>query len=77
MKEEERQSEWAMVATFSTGFEADIARATLESAGILVMKRGEQTGIFGPSFQGPVMGGIDILVPAADLEQARELISAK
>jgi hypothetical protein len=67
-------SDWAKIATVNTGFEADQARATLEEAGIPVLVRGNQAGIFGGGFQGLVIGGIDILVPTSAAARARELI---
>jgi hypothetical protein len=68
------QAEWIKLATFGSGFEADLARATLEAADIPVQLRGQQTGAFGPSFQGPVPGGVDVYVPSPELEHARELL---
>jgi hypothetical protein len=65
------------VATVSTGFEADAARATLEDDGIPVLVRGNQAGIFGGGFQGPVIGGIDILVPSAAVSRALELLDVE
>jgi hypothetical protein len=68
------QAEWIKLATFGSGLEADIARARLEEADISVQLRGQQTGAFGPSFQGVVPGGVDIYVPSPELEHARELL---
>lgn len=65
---------WASVATFATGFEADLARATLESEGLLVLIRGPQVGLFGAGFQGTVGGGVELLVPSPELERARHLL---
>ena len=67
-------SDWVKIATVSTGFEADTARATLEDAGIPVLVRGNQAGIFGGGFQGLVIGGIDIFVPTDAVPRARELV---
>ncbi len=67
-------AEWVKLATFGSGLEADIARARLEEADIPVQLRGQPTGIFGPSFQGPVPGGIDLYVPSPDLDHAPELL---
>lgn len=68
------QAEWIKLATFGSGLEADIARARLEEADIPVQLRGQQTGAFGPSFQGSVPGGVDVYVPSPELEHARELL---
>jgi hypothetical protein len=65
---------WSPVASFSTGLEADIARAALESAGIPVQLRGDRAGIFGATFQGWMPGGITLAVPALELERARGLL---
>ena len=70
-------TQWVKLATYSTGFEADIARATLEDAGIPVMVRGNQVGAFGGGFQGPVVGGVDLHVPDDALERARELVDTE
>ena len=69
-------AEWVKVATFSSGFDVDLARATLEEADIPVQVRGQQVGIFGPAFQGPIPGGIDVYVPSPELKRARELLEA-
>ena len=67
-------AEWVKFATFDSGLEADIARATLEEADIPVQLRGQHIGIFGPSFQGRVPGGVDMYVPSPEVERARELL---
>ena len=67
-------TQWVKLATYSTGFEADIARATLEDAGIPVMVRGNQVGAFGGGFQGPVVGGVDLHVPDDALDRAHDLV---
>ncbi len=51
------QGDWAKLANYRSGFEADMACATLEGADILVQLRGQQIGIYGLGFQGPVPGG--------------------
>lgn len=68
------QAEWIAVATVSTGFEADIARQSLEAEGIPVLVRSNAPGIFGASFQGAVTGGISIQVPSPIAERARALL---
>lgn len=65
---------WELLATFATGFEADLARAMLETEGILVMAKGSQVGLFGAGFQGTVGSGVELLVPSPELERARELL---
>lgn len=67
-------SDWVELATFGTGFEADIAQQSLTEAEIPCLMRGNQAGIFGAGFQGPVMGGITLYVPASAIEAARDLL---
>jgi hypothetical protein len=68
------RAEWIKLATFTSGLEADIARATLEEAEIPVQVRNQQIGVFGPSFQGPMPGGVDVYVPSPELDRARDLL---
>jgi hypothetical protein len=65
---------WAPLVSFASGLEADQARITLEAAGIPVLVKGLQTGIFGGGFQGTVPGGVDLMVPSPELQRARELL---
>ena len=67
-------AEWVKLATYASGFDVDVARAALEEADIPVQVRGQRVGIFGPSFQGQVPGGIDLYVPSPELSRARELL---
>lgn len=67
-------SDWVELATFGTGFEADLAQQSLTEAEIPCLMRGNQAGIFGAGFQGPVMGGITLYVPASAMETARDLL---
>ncbi len=67
-------AEWVKLATFASGLDADIARATLEEADIPVQVRGQHIGAFGPSFQGQVPGGVDVYVPSPELGRARDLV---
>jgi hypothetical protein len=39
-----------------------------------VQIRNQHAGIFGPSFQGPTPGGVDVYVPSPELDRARELL---
>lgn len=64
---------FVLLASFATGFEADLARATLEAEEIPVLVKGPQVGIFGSGFQGNVLGGVELHVPASALSRAREL----
>lgn len=70
-------AEWVVLGSFNTGLEADIVRQTLEAEDIPVLVKGNHSGIFGAAFQGVVTGGIELLVPDAELERARELMREK
>ncbi len=65
---------YVLVASYGTGFDADLARATLESAGIPVLLKGNTAGMVGGAFQGIVPGGVEIHVPSPELERARTLL---
>lgn len=62
------------LATYANGFDADQARATLEQAGIPVLVKGPQVGIFGAAFQGTVQGGVELQVPSPELDHAKALL---
>jgi hypothetical protein len=67
---------WVSIATFAAGFEADLAVAQLESAGILAVARGNDiTGIFGPGFGGTTARGVAVLVPSDAVEPARAILA--
>lgn len=67
---------WVQVATYAAGFEADLAVARLESAGILAVSRGNDIiGIFGPGFGGSTARGVTVLVPSDAADAARELLA--
>ncbi len=66
---------WREVATFASGFEADLAIAQLEAAGIPALRDNNDTvGIFGPGFQGATARGVTVLVPVAALNDARAVL---
>lgn len=67
-------SDWVELATFGTGFEADLARQSLTDAEIPCLLRGNQAGMFGAGFQGPVMGGIALYVPSTAIDTARDVL---
>jgi hypothetical protein len=68
---------WIPVATYGARFEADIAVARLESAGLLAVARGNDiTGIFGPGFGGTTARGVTVLVPTDAVDAAREILAA-
>ncbi len=70
-------ADWVQLATFGTGFEADLAQQTLTEAEIPCLLRGNQAGMFGAGFQGPVMGGIALYVPSTVIDTARDLLDLK
>lgn len=70
-------TEWIAVATFASGFEADVAVAVLGAAGIPARAAGNDlVGIFGPGFMGASARGVDVLVPADAADEARALLDA-
>jgi hypothetical protein len=66
---------WMEVGTFGAVYEAEIAMAALESAGIpAVLGSGAHAGLFGAGWQGFAPGGVAVLVPSDRVEEARELL---
>jgi hypothetical protein len=66
---------WLDVATFASGFQADLAISRLEAAGIRAVRDDNDTvGIFGPGFQGATAHGVTVRVPARALDDARLLL---
>jgi len=67
---------WVRIATYAAGFEADLAVARLESAGILAVRRDNDiTGIFGPGFQGATAHGVAVLVPSDVVGEAQAVLA--
>jgi hypothetical protein len=70
------QRGWEVVATFASGYEADLAIAVLDAADIMAVRDSDDTaGIFGPGFQGATSRGVSVLVPSDALEDARAVLS--
>ena len=65
---------WTVLANYPSVFEAELAKAALETEGIRAMVQSHNGGAFGPGFQGPVPGGVNVLVPTADLDRAWQLV---
>jgi hypothetical protein len=65
---------WTTVATFSARYLAEIPIQTLEGAGIPVLVKGEEPGIWGPAFAGPTSQGVSVLVPDPAREEALEIL---
>lgn len=73
MTESDRR--WVVIASFGAGYEADIAIARLEAAGITAVRRGNDlVGLFGPSFEGRSARGIEVLVPSDAVDEARAVL---
>lgn len=67
-------SDWSLVARYTHGYEVDFAESTLQEAGIPVVVRGREAGIWGPGFAGPTSQGLSIWVPEDRLDDARDLL---
>ena len=68
---------WVTIANYRAGYEADLAIALLDAAGIPAVRRGNDiVGLFGPGFEGPTARGVDVLVPAEAAADAREVLTA-
>ncbi|MFA6167676.1 MAG: hypothetical protein WC700_13740 [Gemmatimonadaceae bacterium] len=67
---------WCALATFASGFEADVAIARLEAANIPTMRdSNDSVGIVGFGFQGATARGVTVRVPADALSVAQELLA--
>jgi hypothetical protein len=62
------------VASFAARYLAEIPIQALEGAGIPVLVKGQEPGIWGPGFTGPTSAGLHLQVPEAALEDAREIL---
>ena len=70
------QSGWSVLATYSSGLEADIAMSQLEAANIpAIRESNDAAGIFGSSFQGTTPQGFTVRVPSAALGDARAAVT--
>lgn len=67
--------EWTRLASFDFGYEADFAEVTLEEAGIPVLVKGREAGIWGPGFAGRTSQGLSVWVPEDRLADARAVLS--
>jgi len=72
----EERVRWAIAATYASGFEADLAVASLEAMGVPARARSNDiVGIFGPGFGGATARGVDVLVPEPDVAAARRALA--
>jgi hypothetical protein len=63
------------VAKYPTIFDAERAKARLESEGIDAMVQAHAgTGVFGAGYQGPVPGGAAVLVRSSDVDRAWSVV---
>src|SRR5687767_12099758 len=69
-------ADWVKAREFSTGFEAELVRARLESADIPVLIKAHEGGMFGAGFQGMHPSGVELYVPAPLLKEASELLES-
>ena len=74
MHDDEERAEWIEVASYASGFEADMARQVLEAEEIPVLVQSNSPGIFGAAFQGKVAGGFVLHVPSPLVDEARTLL---
>ena len=65
---------WVPLAEYASTLEADFAAARLRDAGLHVLTNSPAPGVFGPGFSGSVIQGVRLLVPAAELELARQAL---
>lgn len=67
---------WVAVANFGIGWEADLAVARLDAAGIPARAIGnDHVGIFGPGYQGASVRGFDVQVPAPFAVHAKDVLA--
>ena len=69
--------EWVHLASYDFGYEADFAEATLKEAGIPVLVKGREAGIWGPGFAGPPSQGLSVWVPEDHLVDASAILDAE
>ncbi|HKO16856.1 MAG TPA: DUF2007 domain-containing protein [Gemmatimonadaceae bacterium] len=66
-----KQDRLVKLATYPTVFEAECAKAALDSAGIPAMLQSHgATAVLGAGFQGAVVGGAVLFVRSEDLDRA-------
>jgi len=63
--------DFVVIRTYLNHIEAELLKTVLEAAGIVAFIRSDDCGGMRPHLW---MGGVDLLVPAEDVEQAEELL---
>jgi len=71
---EPKAPRWITVATYSARYLAELPIQSLEGAGIPVLVKGEEPGIWGPAFAGPTSQGVTLLVPSEAKQEALEIL---
>ena len=67
---------WVKVASYGSGFEAEIAIAKLRSGGVYAITRGHDVaGVYGYSFQGPTPWGVDVMVASDEVDEANDILA--
>jgi hypothetical protein len=67
---------WVLLRSYASSIEASLDLASLEAEGVPTLVKGQEPGIFGPGFSGLTPHGIRVYVPAAAIDDARDLIEA-
>ncbi|HET9441035.1 MAG TPA: DUF2007 domain-containing protein [Longimicrobiales bacterium] len=67
-------SDFVALHNYELSAEAEMNAEFLRAAGIPAMLQGPQPGFFGPGFSGASVQGVTLMVPAEDVERARELL---
>ena len=73
----DNESSWTLVAEFAAAFEAELPTSMLEAENIPVLRKGPETGIYGPGFAGTSALGVQLYVPQACLEDARSILESE
>ena len=66
--------EWVKAREFSSRFEAEMARARLESAEIPTTIKTHEAGLFGAGFQGVIPSGVELHVPRERLSEVQTIL---
>ncbi len=74
----ESEHEWGVAASYDAVYKAEMAVTQLQAAEIPArLDRKGAVGLFGPSFQGTTVRGVDVLVPASAVNEARRLLDVE
>ena len=70
----DHESGWTLIAEFAAAYEAELPTSMLEAESIPVLRKGPETGIYGPGFAGTSALGVRLYVPHSRLEDARSIL---